>query len=793
MTLAELESRMSHLWAKSPATAEVPPVTLFRHSLDVTRQMAEYYRIYHPEWPFREEPVCLERVLAYSALIHDFGKVHVEFQNALRGIRKFRNRHEVLSLAFLGYLEIPLQELAWIEAAIALHHKNLFRLVGAAQPFYLGSLFDHPGSKASELVKGVSSANKELLRELLCHAEEIFGMASWPRFDGYPLSSEPFDFLERIRQALERVCTLERRFHGHSDEFGRVVGPLPWAARQSAVIVRGLILNADHLASFCWHPLRLGVECVAQVERTLSSRLSSGFTSHQVKSAQTCGSAILVAPTGSGKTEAGLLWAARQAEDGGLRGRTFVLLPYQASMNAMQSRLIDAFAPQIRHCPEKWETEVALVHGRSVRAAYEKVLEQDYSPSEAVDLARTQGDLARLNVAPIRVCSPFQVIRLLFAPKAVEGQILTLSDAKLIFDEIHAYESEVTSLALTATSFLVNNFGSRVFFMTATLPSHLREIIEKVFGPLPHITPDEDVLGLVPRHRIQFVPYDCLSPRSIAEIAKAAQTGSVLVVVNQVKRAIQLCRSLKVCVSDIHLLHSRFTYGDRFQQEKNLQPTLGRVLVATQAVEVSLDVDYDKCFSELAPFESLLQRFGRCNRRGRQPEPAEVIVYAEFPSGSSRPWLPYNREHLAATYGAIEDCIAAERGLLREGSLLGMLDASYPDRLKRELVEQAIRKTKELNELFIRPFAPFGMQDDQRLSQLDKQWEQLFDGQEVLPDCLRPIAAQEKSWLSRARYLVPISAIKYASLSRQNRITWDKELMCNVVVASRYTEEGLDV
>src|SRR5207249_4111624 len=123
MALSDLESRMLHLWAKSAPQPEVPAVTLFRHSLDVTQQMAEFYRLYRPEWPLMEEPICFRRVLAYAALMHDFGKIHIDFQAALRpGGPIFHNRHEVLSLAFLEYVDVPSEELPWLEAAIALHH-----------------------------------------------------------------------------------------------------------------------------------------------------------------------------------------------------------------------------------------------------------------------------------------------------------------------------------------------------------------------------------------------------------------------------------------------------------------------------------------------------------------------------------------------------------------------------------------------------------------------------------------------------------------------------------------------
>src|SRR5438309_1131847 len=103
MALDALEAAMAKLLAKSS-----PPTTLFRHSLDVVQQMAEYYRLYNPAWPVPDDSLNLPRVLAYAALVHDFGKVHVDFQNVLHGqAQKFGNRHEILSLCFLDWLNIP--------------------------------------------------------------------------------------------------------------------------------------------------------------------------------------------------------------------------------------------------------------------------------------------------------------------------------------------------------------------------------------------------------------------------------------------------------------------------------------------------------------------------------------------------------------------------------------------------------------------------------------------------------------------------------------------------------------
>lgn len=796
MGLAEIERRMSHLWAKSPGSPDAHPVTLFQHSLDVTRQMAEFYRLYQPNWPIPEEPVCLPRVLAYAALVHDFGKIHPAFQAALRSGPRFSNRHEILSVAFLSCLDIPANERPWIEAAVALHHKDLFRLVGDNQSFYLGGTFGQEGTVSRRLTEGLVQTDIELLCELLRHATEIFDEAGWTDFGCFGVHPEQAaDVLTHIRGSLERIVRLSHRFESARDDFGRLTAPLPWPLRCAGVTVRGFILSADHLASFRPHSLRVGLENVESVKQTLAAALPEfeGFKSHQESAAQQAGNSVLVAPTGCGKTEAALLWAAKQGEMG-LRGRTYILLPYQASMNAMQKRLVAMFSPAVLDDPDQWNAQAALIHSRSMRTAYEKFLERSYAPNEAARYARIQSDLARLNVAPIRVCSPFQLVHLLFAPKGVEGLLVAFLEARIIFDEIHAYNPQVAAMALTAVRFLCQHFGNRVFFMTATLPTHLRNVLTSLFDPITVLRPGSDVLGNPARHQLHIMPdgVNALSEPSIATIEEAAKSGSVLVVVNQVRRARELRRALASRHCNVHTLHSRFTHQDRVQRERQIEPASGKILIATQAVEVSLDLNYDTCFSELAPIESLLQRFGRCNRRGKKTR-ATVHVFSAFPDNSNKPYLPYRQDHLRTTLSALKAFETGDHGgILAEEHTQTLLDDSYPEALKEEMASQIRSKMEELNRHFIETFAPFGMKNEYLVRSLDRQWQNLFDGEEVLPLCLRSQAVREASWLGRARYFVPISGRRFAQLWSKGKICWDDEIMCNVVDAP-YTEEGLDV
>jgi CRISPR-associated endonuclease/helicase Cas3 len=120
------------------------------------------------------------------------------------------------------------------------------------------------------------------------------------------------------------------------------------------------------------------------------------------------------------------------------------------------------------------------------------------------------------------------------------------------------------------------------------------------------------------------------SEKLVKEIINAHKKQSLtLVVVNTVKRAVELYEALKAeCHRrksglDLVLIHSRFRPPDRRQKiEKLLEPPSeeGTLIVSTQVVEAGIDVSAKTLFTELAPWSSLVQRFGRCNRRGKDDD-----------------------------------------------------------------------------------------------------------------------------------------------------------------------------
>src|SRR6185312_16005560 len=422
------------------------------HLVDVCWQAAQFFRFYVPDWPL-DDGSCSPRILAYAALLHDFGKVHADFQRALRipGAR-FGNRHEILSLAFLSSLEIPESERPWLAAAIAAHHRGLYELFGPCGKFHETDTFALPYSAAYHLAGGISAEYLLTLRDLLRNAPEIFTLCGWPAFESYPFTDSRVAVLDALANESRAIQHFLRRF-----ELPRMrrPGPQPerdWRPIKAAIHTRGLLIDADHLASFGAHPISAALSGTDEVKRGLPDIQS--YASFQEEIASLRGSAILEAPTGSGKTEAALLWAGAQSGPGSRTGRILFMLPYQASMNAMQKRLIDRFFPSVKDNVAQWNDHVALAHGRSARKIYEQVLNQNYNQIEAARIAKSRDQIARLHAAPILVSSPFTLIRLLLAARGAEGLWAATAGARLILDEIHAYDPQVTAMILACVAFL---------------------------------------------------------------------------------------------------------------------------------------------------------------------------------------------------------------------------------------------------------------------------------------------------------------------------------------------------
>ena len=317
----------------------------------------------------------------------------------------------------------------------------------------------------------------------------------------------------------------------------------------------------------------------------------------------------LRAPTGVGKTEALLLWA-------GDAERILYLLPTQATVNAMWHRLKRVYG----------ENTVGIAHGK---ATYVLRKENEEDPLN-------QRLFASVFAKPVVVATLDQYLMGYLHGRHWEERTTLSQRSAIILDEIHSYEPYTLGLLERA---LKKNPPVKLALASATLP----EVVVKSLGGG---SPVEAEKSLWERRRYKLALKEEPLEKALGEIKLAAEEGrKVLVIANTVPKAQAIYRNLDKdgANSNIHLLHSRFTFRDRQAKEALIErPKPGAIVVSTQVVEVSLDISYDVLFSQIAPLDALVQRMGRVNRRGNS-SPAPVEVFLEWDKGSE--WV-YDREIL---------------------------------------------------------------------------------------------------------------------------------------------------
>jgi CRISPR-associated endonuclease/helicase Cas3 len=339
-----------------------------------------------------------------------------------------------------------------------------------------------------------------------------------------------------------------------------------------------------------------------------------------------------------------LLWALanRQRYE-----RIFYVLPYQVSINAMADRIARAFPDEHGDMHIHDNDNISILHSNMDLAYLRDALDDELSPEKARAAASANSEAARKIYAPVKVTTVYQLLDIFFGRKFFEVGMLELTDSLVIFDEIHAYDGHTLGLILVLLKYL-RQLNAHIFIMTATLPSKLKEKLQQaaeIGGRQEIRLHTGDPLLVEVRRRI--VPDNGVIEDMIASIRHTVRTGKKTVVVcNTVKKAIRIWEMLREFLP--LLVHSRFTLGDRASREAKENIEKHALVIATQVIEVSLDVSFEVMFTELAPVDSLLQRFGRVNRHGQaDPNYVGVCYIASGEDAGSR--IIYDPELLDRT------------------------------------------------------------------------------------------------------------------------------------------------
>ena len=412
------------------------------------------------------------------------------------------------------------------------------------------------------------------------------------------------------------------------------------------------------------------------------------------------GIAVIEAPMGEGKTEAALAVAEIFAGKTG-RGGVFFALPTQATSDGLFPRLLEwmrniervdgAYTLQLAHGKSRFNEDYrGLPVERARVGGYGEDEDDGGVAAHEWFSGRKKSMLAGFVVGTVD-----QVLLAGLRQKHLALRHLGLANKVVVIDECHAYDAYMSQYLHKALRWL-GAYGVPVIILSATLTGEKRREVVQAYLGGGHAAKEDELEwaacrayplitytdgGEVRQSRVDAagrglsVQLRALADEELPDRVEAllAGGGCAGIIVNTVKRAQTLWRvfSERMGSEHVRLLHSRFLAGDRVEKEAELRRMLGRpeeserpeklVVIGTQVMEQSLDVDFDVLFSDLAPMDLLIQRIGRLHRHGRprpewlgEPrcfllglEDGEVFdssakVYGEWPLLSAREILREN-------------------------------------------------------------------------------------------------------------------------------------------------------
>ena len=558
----EINDKLAEIYKKYKAKENE---TIYEHTKNLLSKLEEL-----------KETVAIEVIglIAEACIFHDFAKVNPLFQRRLESGKKLDENeeigHNILSFYMAkNYLEEYSKEDRNIILYAILNHHN-----------YVDN-FETVDKKQDLISANLKSISTEVFKD-----DEI-------------------DFFKNI--GLRELAVIRK---------------LRTNPSKRSILVKGFLHKCDYAASAHSKIDMPNIHLESRLEKLKDDFVSKGYSDgwnemQRFARDNTDSNLILIGSTGFGKTEASLLWIGNN--------KGFYVLPLKTAINAMYRRIRDTLYK------DDYTKNLGLLHGE-LENIY---LEEDDESSMALDSETEESmkfweyyGLTRAMSLPLTICTPDQVFRFAFKYCSYELQLATYSYSKMVIDEIQAYSPDILATLIYALQ-LIDMVGGKFAITTATLPPFIKDLLQE--GIDKKIEYKEDIfLNNKIRHRVSLrhsvINIDDI--KDFIEDKYHQESMKLLVVVNTVTKAQGIYRELKSWLDEndieieMNLLHSKFTVQHRSEKEdailKDGESKCKKkvIWISTQVVEASLDIDFDYLFTELSDLSSLLQRLGRCNRKG---------------------------------------------------------------------------------------------------------------------------------------------------------------------------------
>jgi CRISPR-associated endonuclease/helicase Cas3 len=610
---------LADCWAKTDPCTGAPALTVRDHCI-IVGAVAEAVWLLLPEAFRRLFPAGVSTLAA----THDIGKItpgfllkarpHWDFTGA-RGQEFYEGNHAKVSQAYLASL--PSARAAdkvpdWVLAAGG-HHG---RYPGPAP--YIGRIKEDglawPGKLRDDLLKELEATFGSLPADDILKGPLVHWLTGFTTFSDWIGSNA--DWFPLVGGTLRDKETPR----GAREAASKAVSELGWHHRN---VTSGKPFGT----------LFPGVESPRPLQEALISAMDCA------------GLYIVEAPMGIGKTEAALAGAYRRWTEGDERGLYFAL-PTQLTSNRIHER-VRGFLENIVIGPSM----TSLVHGNAWMNP-ERVMRISPTTGDvqgAADLSEWFASGRKSLLAPFGTGTIDQALMACMPVKHSGLRLFALSGKVVIIDEVHSYDPYTSALVDRTVKWLLQ-VGCSVIVLSATLSTRRRQSLIQAAGAeeriasfaYPQITKvgkgssySEAIAvdsGDVASTKVQIEQVTAPGVQTWQRIADAAESGACVVIIrNTVALAQDAYRQIKSRCRDrgveVGLLHSRFPQFKRDSNEGKWMERLGKdsqnrpqgcVLVATQVVEQSVDIDADLLVTDLAPVDLILQRLGRLHRHKRE-------------------------------------------------------------------------------------------------------------------------------------------------------------------------------
>ncbi len=507
-------------------------------------------------------------LLKLACLYHDLGKMNLKFQSKCRGKReKNEIPHGFLSVSFLDINDLKekytKEEIKVLVNAIAYHHERDFNLF-----------------ECEEIVKEEIEKMKEEVKNF--KYDKIRNCKVFKLPSGRYLKS-----------------------NGISEEDGEDV-------IYDYILVKGLLNRIDYASSAHekveWKNdfLEESLENMMNEWKKENRHVSwNELQKYMIENRDE--NVIVVAQTGMGKTEGGLLWIGNN--------KGFFTLPIRTAINSIYDRIRKNIVK------DNLGQRVGLLHSDALSEYLKREEDkEDKLDLEELGLNRYYERTKQLTM-PLTVCTIDQLFDFIYKYRGFEPKLATLSYSKIVIDEIQMYSPDLIAY-LVAGLIHITKLGGKFAILTATFPKFIEDLLIKqgikFKKPEPFIDEDENKV----RHSVKVID-ETINAKFIIE---KYNKNKVLVICNTVRKAQELYEDIideyPEFKNVVNLFHSSFIKKDRAEKERKILE-IGKkgnddgygIWICTQVVEASLDIDFDVLVTELSDLNGLFQRFGRCYRR----------------------------------------------------------------------------------------------------------------------------------------------------------------------------------